>query len=219
MMFNSPKKGFTLIELLIVVAIIAILAAIAIPNFLQAQVRARVSSVKSGMHTTATGLEAFYVDNNQYPATVYMANAYNYHIPSDLTTPVAYLTSWPKDPFETYAGTGAGYLPLKYQRPGLVWYSGDSTNTGAWYVYVPGTYPIDDGTATLYRYYGPGNASNDAGCPGSADNIRWAVFSVGPDKEFETAQPIPMRTWYDPTNGVVSNGNIVRISDGNGNYK
>ncbi len=216
MMFNSPKKGFTLIELLIVVAIIAILAAIAIPNFLQAQVRARVSSVKSGMHTTATGLESYYVDNNDYPPTIYSGDQFNYHIPNEVTTPVAYLTSWPKDPFETYAGTGAGWLPLKYQRPGFGYYNGAITN---WYLQVPGTYPIDDGTATLYRYYGPGNPANDSGCPGSAVNIRWAVFSVGPDKEFETAQPIPMRTWYDPTNGVVSNGNIVRISDGNGNYK
>jgi prepilin-type N-terminal cleavage/methylation domain-containing protein len=216
----NTRKGFTLIELLIVVAIIAILAAIAIPNFLQAQVRARVSSVKSGMHTTATGLESYYVDNNDYPPTYYLsgypAGMYNYHIPYELTTPIAYLSTLPKDPFETYAGTGAGYLPLKYQRPGAGYSNGSPTS---WYVQVPATYPIDDGSATLYKYYGPGNPANDSGCPGSADNIRWAVFSVGPDKEFETAQPIPMRTWYDPTNGVVSNGNLVRISDGNGNYK
>ncbi len=62
------KKGFTLIELLIVVAIIAILAAIAVPNFLEAQVRSKVSRVKSDQRSLATALEAYYVDNNLYPA-------------------------------------------------------------------------------------------------------------------------------------------------------
>ena len=61
------KKGFTLIELLIVVAIIAILAAIAVPNFLEAQTRAKVSRTKADMRSVATALESFYVDNNWYP--------------------------------------------------------------------------------------------------------------------------------------------------------
>src|SRR5437870_12866546 len=63
------KKGFTLIELLIVVAIIAILAAIAIPNFLAAQVRAKVSRAKAEMRTLATAIESYEVDNNRYPPT------------------------------------------------------------------------------------------------------------------------------------------------------
>ena len=63
----SSNKGFTLIELLIVVAIIAILAAIAIPNFLQAQVRAKVSRAKAEMRTAGTALESYFVDNNEYP--------------------------------------------------------------------------------------------------------------------------------------------------------
>src|SRR5215211_3402823 len=61
------QKAFTLIELLIVVAIIAILAAIAVPNFLEAQTRAKVSRVKNDQRSLATGLEAYYVDNNSYP--------------------------------------------------------------------------------------------------------------------------------------------------------
>lgn len=61
------KKAFTLIELLIVVAIIAILAAIAVPNFLEAQTRAKVSRVMSDQRTYATGLETYMIDNNAYP--------------------------------------------------------------------------------------------------------------------------------------------------------
>src|SRR6185436_18674419 len=60
------KKGFTLIELLIVVAIIAILAAIAIPNMLEAQTRARVARLKADMRTVVTALESYNVDRNKY---------------------------------------------------------------------------------------------------------------------------------------------------------
>ena len=66
---NARRKAFTLIELLIVVAIIAILAAIAVPNFLEAQVRAKVSRVKNDMRTGATGLEAYAVDYGKYIPT------------------------------------------------------------------------------------------------------------------------------------------------------
>lgn len=61
------KKAFTLIELLIVVAIIAILAAIAVPNFLEAQTRAKVSRVMADQRSYATALETYYIDNNTYP--------------------------------------------------------------------------------------------------------------------------------------------------------
>ena len=56
-------KGFTLIELMIVVLIIGILAAIAIPNFVSMQDRAKEGSVKSNMHTLQLAIEDFAVTN------------------------------------------------------------------------------------------------------------------------------------------------------------
>jgi len=61
-MQNESKKGFTLIELLIVVVIIGILAAIAIPKFAQTRERAYVSSMKADLRNLATEQEIWYSD-------------------------------------------------------------------------------------------------------------------------------------------------------------
>lgn len=62
------NKGFTLIELLIVVAIIGILAAIAIPQFSSYRVKSYNTAAVSDLKNVKTALEAFYADNQAYPA-------------------------------------------------------------------------------------------------------------------------------------------------------
>jgi type II secretion system protein G len=81
------ERGFTLIELLIVVAIIAILAAILIPNFLRARAQSQVAASKGNMKNIATALESYFVDNSAYPDTL-----------TRLTAGQAYMRSVPNDP-------------------------------------------------------------------------------------------------------------------------
>src|SRR5467141_3058881 len=69
------RKGFTLIELLIVVVIIGILAAIAIPKFANTKEKAYLATMKSDLRNMITAQEAYFSDNTQYttalPATMY----------------------------------------------------------------------------------------------------------------------------------------------------
>ena len=98
---DRSQRAFTLIELLIVVAIIAILAAIAAPNFLEAQIRAKLSRCRADMHAIDIALELYRVDEETYPLGG--KNLFR------LTTPIAYIATLPNDPFGPILETDRGY--------------------------------------------------------------------------------------------------------------
>jgi type II secretion system protein G len=89
-MQKRDSKGFTLIELLIVVAIIGIIAAIAIPNLLNAIDRGKQKRTMADMRSVGTAVESYAVDNNVYPVvsdapslkTVVEAGAYIKNMPT-----------------------------------------------------------------------------------------------------------------------------------------
>jgi type IV pilus assembly protein PilA len=85
----QAKKGFTLIELLIVVVIIGILAAIAIPKFANTKEKAYVASMKSDLHNLVTAQEAYFSDNNSSyaPSTTNMGT--NYHASTGITVTIS----------------------------------------------------------------------------------------------------------------------------------
>jgi type II secretion system protein G len=212
---SERPRGFTLIELLIVVAIIAILAAIAVPNFMEAQTRAKVAHVMANMRSLAVAIEAYKTDTNSYPLDwqeIGRRTGAGRTIGWDevlfvLTTPVAYISSIPADPFVVggrLANVGSGLVEKVEHR--YSWYV--SRGGFAWNHYSGVLYPGG--------YFYPPH-----------DHFRYLLASPGPDLWVEflrdsdawaDASPLPYSgdtVYYDPTNGSMSQGDIIMYGPGN----
>jgi prepilin-type N-terminal cleavage/methylation domain-containing protein len=190
----SIRKGFTLIELLVVIAIILILIALALPNFLEAQIRARVVRAEADMRTVATAVESYYGDRGAFPYVSVASLDYT-HLSDGfrwLTSPVAYLTSLPLDPFSLpieppviIVTTGPNYkfvsttpIPM----PGLVRFS--KVEAYAIYSFGPN---LEPDSSALYGGSWPFGIGHP--CPSDFNTI-WT---------------------FSPTNGSRSVGDLVRL--------
>ncbi|MBI1388872.1 MAG: prepilin-type N-terminal cleavage/methylation domain-containing protein [bacterium] len=177
----EKRKAFTLIELLIVVAIIGILAAIAVPNFLNAQMRAKVAKAESELRTLSTALESYSIDNNMYPPWVNengvarngggLGISFRYHA---LTSPVSYLSSVPIDPF----------IDQKKENQDAVY----------------DTYDYVDAWSTIH-WLKATSLGNSFRC------AVWRAASAGPDYTMTYGSAFT----YSPSNGLNSWGDIVRL--------
>ena len=175
------RHGFTLIELLIVVAIIGILAAIAVPNYLNAQLRAKIAKAESEIRGVGVALESYYVDYNFYPLTNFPNGEWKYPISArmfPLTTPVAYMSSVPQDPF-IYGPPGARIDESQHE------------------AYV--TYDYVDAWATVH-YQGATMLGNSFRC------AEWRIASAGPDGTMTYGSIYS----FSASNGLRSPGDLVR---------
>jgi prepilin-type N-terminal cleavage/methylation domain-containing protein len=216
-----PRSAFTLIELLIVVAIIAILAAIAVPNFLEAQTRSKVSRVQADFRTLATAIESYFVDKNSYPwdqdDDISSTSEDGFRL---LTTPISYFSSGRslQDPFGD---------PRKNQN-----------DYAAHYQMASGVDPYRRGTDRIPRgdpayeavqayalfssgpsFTGGPDPTNGGGTGAVMANDDWPFRPIGvegPDQKHLRG----VRAFYDPTNGTASFGGIFRFGGdyNNGNW-
>jgi prepilin-type N-terminal cleavage/methylation domain-containing protein len=202
--------AFTLIELLIVVAIIAILAAIAVPNFLEAQVRAKVSRAHADMRTLAMLLETYAVDNSMYPqAEVNGTLKYLWQ----LSTPVAYCANSNfDDPFTPHGPStnhNVTIATLRYfgfsNRGYLDTHSSPPSVAGQLYSPRTPKYGEDDEDLRILWFlvfcHGPNGVIDNLNVAGGGRFVRDPVM----------ADPKLFVSYvYDPSNGTVSPGEIFR---------
>lgn len=204
------RLGFTLIELLIVVAIIGILAAIAIPNFLEAQTRAKVASQNSNLRSITIALEEYQVDNSQYPPWFMLFDPFpgepaNARFPYVyITTPIPYLSS-NESLVDQFHSSDHPKFRTRYQWHRMAGMPGTSCLT-----YPPTGCSADSfvGRSQTFTSCGPfkgiatwGNSYGLWGTGPTGRSLGAGICASHPLAD------VP----YDPSNGTVSNGHIYRF--------
>ncbi len=200
-------SAFTLIELLIVVAIIGILAAIAIPNFLNAQARAKVSRTKADLNSLGIAMEEYQIDWEGYPPDW-----------NDLMSgPCALGTPYCGDGYVTGTAYRTDMLVPTDTRVHVSWDALRVLSTPTEFI---STVPYD-----AFIPEQPYSYDSHKGSLGLTFAGSWLLIGIGPDlvlgdwAERQLAVPRPVfGLWYDPTNGTISMGDIWRTIDGPSRY-
>lgn len=192
------RRAFTYVELTIVAATIAMLVAIAVPNFLEAKVRTVFARSKAELATVKMAVEAYRVDHRAWPQNRTPGVAGDWDLVV-LTTPVPYLSFLPYDVFTTPDGRGVDH-PRPIEPAPYRYYNGAQVDEAGGVKFPPGQigYAQAGYTAALLWGMGPGHARN--------------LLYLAPAIEFDTQGALLSFPIYDPSNGTTSAGDLyVRI--------
>lgn len=166
-MHNKRSSGFTLIELMIVVAIIGILAAIAIPNFIKFQLKAKTSEVKSNLAAIRTAEESYYAEYGTYVSALPSPAAIGHNVKVD---------------FLNEAGAGEGFDRVGWSPEGKVWFNYSVASNAAEDEYTAGAVAdIDnDDSPQTWGYTTDGSVDAQTHVDGTCDVTGLTAKTVMP---------------------------------------
>lgn len=220
---GTRSSGFTLVEILVVAAIMALLAAIAIPNFQQYLVSTKVTKARTEMGEVGKALQAYFIDHNEFPAVdhsdpnlggfgvnrrvgnrsqqlermpTFRERVNDEDELATLIHPEAYMSQYPEDPFASSSGATYSYSTPDETTLGI-----GSVRRG-WILWSFGP-DTDERTGD---YGGYGGDIELVGVP-NAPRVHPDFYNP---RTFLPQDPL-VEAQYDPTNGLRSDGDVFMI--------
>ncbi len=193
---KSILAGFTFVELTIVMAILAILTAIAVPNFMEARVRATVSRSRSELALLNMAIDSYRLEEGSFPLNAVPGEAGSWDLLA-LTTPVVYLSRLPMDALTTQEARGRNH-PVPLNPVPYRFYNALQLDP------EQGLRPFDAYSERMLRGFGTGLLWGLGPHRALRPDGGTVATTIHPDG---AVQVLP----YNPTNGTTSPGDIYQM--------
>lgn len=218
---RPEEKGFTLVELAVILVVGGVLAASTIPNFIKAEVRAKLAQARADMKEIDLAIHAFELDQGIAPVACAIQNINPEGNPT---------TEPPYSPMGVSPGTCGLVLSERFIQltTPVPYLTQNYVNGDPFAPETPEYDSYDYWSVSTWKYAFSGNHPN-SNAPNYSGTVRgalWRLVSAGPDQVQTGGGPSPPYPEsnpgmnYDPTNGIISNGDVVQVgpkSDDPGN--